>query len=451
MSSRSDAGQAYAEGLAGLVREDFGLRAFEVRSEPLRSATEDWAASGAMALTGRADGPPLPSVGAPASVARGAMALVRALAPLPAPALGDIDARVLSERAALAGLRRRGPWSAGGAFRLYPARDGWMGLNLPRPQDVDLLPALTEGAVGPDGHGPDISAWLGFQTMRTAAERGRLLGLPIVALPRGSNVLDAQTRYRWDGEIAGPWQVRAGPRRASGGRPLVVLLASLWAGPLAAQLLEFSGCRVICVESSRRPDGARSGPAGFHDLLHHGQQMIALDIPDSGAVGVLRRLLSRADLVVDGSRPRVMRHLGIDVNEVVDGGTIWISITGYGRTGPWSEQPAFGDDAAVAGGLVAWDDAGPVPAGDAIADPLTGLHAAVAGLAALRSGRAWLIDIALRDIAAVAAAAAVDGSPHGARLDVTPAPPRARTLMGRARPIGADTDAVLEELGIPCD
>ncbi len=60
---------------------------------------------------------------------------------------------------------------------------------------------------------------------------------------------------------------------------------------------------------------------------------------------------------------------------------------------------AFGDDAAVAGGLVARDDQGPCFCADAIADPLTGLAAAVAVLNALGDGGAWVIDASMADIA----------------------------------------------------
>ena len=59
-------------------------------------------------------------------------------------------------------------------------------------------------------------------------------------------------------------------------------------------------------------------------------------------------------------------------------GRVWLRITGYGTEAGSAERVAFGDDAAVAGGLVGYDGAGPVFVGDAIADPLTGLEAAAA-------------------------------------------------------------------------
>ena len=59
-----------------------------------------------------------------------------------------------------------------------------------------------------------------------------------------------------------------------------------------------------------------------------------------------------------------------------------------------------GDDAAVAGGLVIWDDDGPCFCADAIADPLTGLTAAASALDALDGDRAVLLDVAMARVAA---------------------------------------------------
>ncbi len=84
----------------------------------------------------------------------------------------------------------------------------------------------------------------------------------------------------------------------------------------------------------------------------------------------LDRLLPTADVVIEASRPRALRQRGV-VAEDFPG--VWISITAYGRDQP--DRIGYGDDTAVAGGLV-----GPGPSflSDAVADPLTGAHAALA-------------------------------------------------------------------------
>ena len=158
---------------------------------------------------------------------------------------------------------------------------------------------------------------------------------------------------------------------------LVVDLSSLWAGPLCGDLLAASRRRVVKVESISRPDGARRGPASFFDLLNGAKRSVALDFHDPSQRAHLGRLVHSADVVIEASRPRALEQLGIVAADLVASGPrLWVSITAYGRQGASGPRVGFGDDAAAAGGLVAWSDESPVFCGDAIADPLTGLTAA---------------------------------------------------------------------------
>jgi crotonobetainyl-CoA:carnitine CoA-transferase CaiB-like acyl-CoA transferase len=104
---------------------------------------------------------------------------------------------------------------------------------------------------------------------------------------------------------------------------------------------------------------------------------------------------------------------------------------------------AFGDDAAVAGGLVAWDGDGPVFCADAVADPSSGLVAVAATLDALAAGGGWLLDVAMSRVAAHLA-----GPTLPARVPVDIASPRARLVTRPAPALGEHTDAVLHDLGI---
>jgi crotonobetainyl-CoA:carnitine CoA-transferase CaiB-like acyl-CoA transferase len=215
-----------------------------------------------------------------------------------------------------------------------------------------------------------------------------------------------------------------------------------------------------------RPDGARSGAPGFYDLLHAGHASVALDLTSPGGRDALLRLIGQADLVLESSRPRALRQLGIDAEEAVAAGTSWLSITAYGRTGPWAGRVGFGDDVAAAAGLVVRDaeagaDAGAdavLPCGDALADPLTGVHAAVAAAAALRGERACLLDVSMREVTALAAPGPAEPhtvrrrSPDGWEVEtaggVFPVlAPRARRAARPAAPLGADTARTLARWG----
>jgi crotonobetainyl-CoA:carnitine CoA-transferase CaiB-like acyl-CoA transferase len=419
----------------------------------------EWARSGAMALTGEADGPPRLAPGPLASCARGAADAVARLAgerwraSLDGPAL-------LGERAAIFGACRRGTTSPGGTCRLLRAADRWIAVNLARADDLSLLPAWL-------GEGPTADPWRFAEervALRPAAEvveRARLLGLPAAVAedPRSAPPPWCRVAARGPAATAEP-----------GEPPLVVDLSSLWAGPLCAQLLSLAGARVVKVESLRRPDGARSGPRAFFDLMNAGKRSVALDFGTDAGRAQLCRLVERADIVVESARPRALAQLGIDAEALVAGvpGLTWVSITGYGRGEPGANWAAFGDDAGVAAGLaVATGSAGgpPLFCGDAIADPLTGLHAAVSALASRDAGGGHLLDLALCDVAAHALAfdaAAIEVSVRAlagaadswevvaGRERAAVAAPRARKPAGTARPLGADTAAVLAELGIPC-
>ena len=98
---------------------------------------------------------------------------------------------------------------------------------------------------------------------------------------------------------------------------------------------------------ARRPDGARRGTAQFFDLLNVDKRCIVIDFDDDDDISVLRSLIDRASLVIEGSRPRVMDRLGIDPAAVVARGSSWLSITAYGREGAYRNRVGFGDDASV--------------------------------------------------------------------------------------------------------
>jgi crotonobetainyl-CoA:carnitine CoA-transferase CaiB-like acyl-CoA transferase len=214
---------------------------------------------------------------------------------------------------------------------------------------------------------------------------------------------------------------------------LVADLSSLWAGPLCGQLLARAGAVVVKVETPRRPDGTRSGAPAFFDWMNVGKLSYAVDFDD--ARDAVRRLLGAADIVIEGSRPAGLRRRKLSADDVpARSGRIWLRIKGY-RDQP--DRPAFGDDAAVAGGLVGAAADGPVFCGDAIADPLSGLEAARAVGESLRRGGGEVIDVSMAQVAA--RYAALPQSTDRAAPAGRPQPPPA---VPSASPLGADNAAV---------
>ncbi len=163
--------------------------------------------------------------------------------------------------------------------------------------------------------------------------------------------------------------------------------------------------RVVKVESTSRPDGARGGDPEFFQVLNGAKEHRSLPLATVDGRHRLRRLLSTADIVIEGSRPRALRHMGIEAEQVLSErpGSVWVSITAYGRSGPWSNRVGFGDDAAAAGGLVAVDEGRPRFVADAVADPLAGMVAAGAVADAWARGGGCVLDVSLREVARHAA------------------------------------------------
>lgn len=433
---RNETGALAAEHAAALLRL-FNLPAAGVAGDHPALA---WRRAGLMAVTGRADGPGLMAPVALTAAADGGLAALRAVAP--GASLPENGAVLLGERARILGLRRQGAVSANGSCHLLDAAGGRIALNLPRAEDWELVPALL---------GEEAADWPSLARIaatRPAAEllqQGRLLGLAIAL----------------DGPVPAPVAPfgiqQLGASRPRGGVPLVVDLSSLWAGPLAGSLLAAAGAQVVKVESTRRPDGAREGAKAFYDLLNAGKESVALDFSDADDLRMLRHLVCSADIIIESARPRALMGLGIDAEAEVLRGATWLSITAHGRAGEPGNWIGFGDDAAVAGGLSAamrqgWGEA--LFAGDAIADPLTGITAAFAGWASWRAGGGQLISLALSEVVAHASALLVAQGEElqqwQALAEADEAPLYAlRTPRGMAAVLGADTAKILAGLRPP--
>jgi hypothetical protein len=397
----------------------------QAMSKPL-----DWAGSGLAYLTGPTDGTPDFSRTAVLAEARRVSTDIAGL-------LGvEVDAAaMLAGRAAMLGLTRRGRISAGGATRLLRTVDGWCAVALPRDDDVAALPALMEvGAFNGDPWAV-LSRWAATHSTDEVVDRARLLDIAVAAL--GEAAPEPPTVRRCGTSTS------TGPRRPDG--LLVADLSSLWAGPLCGQLLARAGAVVVKVESPSRPDGTRRGEPAFFDWMNAGKLSYCLDFDsDSDA---LHHLLDAADIVIEGSRPAALRRRGLTAEDLAGRtGRIWLRVSGY-RDQP--DRPAFGDDAAVAGGLVGAGADGPVFCGDAIADPLTGLEATRAVGESLRRGGGEVVEVSMAQVAA-RYAALTQSADSGAPAKSPTLPP----AVPPASPLGADNAAVellvSQRLCAPC-
>lgn len=355
-----------------------------------QQALADWVATGLAGDPAAYRGAGRTTHGRPATLAR---ALAAALTSVADDRFGGAlaldGAEVLGRRAHLAGTDPAG--SHGTDARILPAADGWWALNLARPGDVEMVPALVESPVGDTWTG--VARWAALLPADAVVERATMLGLPCSRL--GETPVPAA-----------PWRTTSGPASSSSTSLRVVNLGSLWAAPLAAHLLGRLGAEVVHVESSTRPDASRWGSPAFYAELRAGAEVRTIDVTTGAGRAELHALVSSADVVIEASRPRALEGLGVSPRDVMSDGRArtWLQITGHGPEQP--HRVGFGDDAAVAGGLVVVDQDG-IPGfyGDAVADPLTGLVGALAVAANHHQDRQTVVQTALAWSAATARAA----------------------------------------------
>lgn len=337
------------------------------------------------------------------------------------------------------GMQSAGP----GGSRILLTRDhGWFALTVSRGDDRTLLHALLQDADLDVHDDAAIAAAILQHDCPALLERGRALGLTVASVDEvpQSPPLEVLTH---------------GPRRhrPPDHRPLLIDLSAIWAGPLAAHLLWLAGAEVVKVESPTRPDLIRIDDPATFNVINQGKANVALDLTVATDRDALIALIRQADFVIESSRVRALRHLGVDGDALVREvpGLVWLTITGHGATGEAANWAGIGHDCGVAGGLareLARVSGEPGYVGDALADPLTGITAAIEGWRAYRSGEARRIGFAMSAIAARAlseerdqdaAALEAELGAWGAAVGQYFPKVASRAMLGEVRALGADT------------
>ena len=171
----------------------------------------------------------------------------------------------------------------------------------------------------------------------------------------------------------------------------VIDLTRARAGPTAARHFADWGADVIKVEMPPGGEldpmgGARHGPDFFN--LHRNKRSITLDLKKPEGVAVLKKMAADADVLIENYRPDVKRRLGFDYETLhaINPRLVYVSLSGFGQTGPYANRPGFDQIAQGMGGLMSvtgLPGQGPVRVGIPIADLSGGNYAAMGAFIAL--------------------------------------------------------------------
>ena len=191
------------------------------------------------------------------------------------------------------------------------------------------------------------------------------------------------------------------------GKPLsgirVIELGQIAAGPFASSLLADLGADVIKIENPKGGDGMRQWPPlniskqGKEEIysenfasINRNKRSMTLNIKDPSDVGLLKRLVSKATILVENYRPGVLNKLGLGYDDLkrINKKLIYCSISGYGQSGPYSDKGAFDVTVQAVAGIMSVTgekDSSPVKCGVPIGDFCTGLYASYTIMAMLRN------------------------------------------------------------------
>ena len=196
----------------------------------------------------------------------------------------------------------------------------------------------------------------------------------------------------------------------------VLDVSQVMAGPYSCMLLADMGADVIKVEPPGSGDQTRDamgfkmkGPDSMGFLnMNRNKRSIAINLKSEAGKAILFKLVKEADILVENYRPGVMKRLGVgyQVMSKINPALVYVSISGFGQSGPWAMRPGFDLMAQAMSGIMSVTgngDGKPVKAGVPVADIGCALFATYAALSAYigakNTGQGQYIDASLFDSA----------------------------------------------------
>ncbi len=192
----------------------------------------------------------------------------------------------------------------------------------------------------------------------------------------------------------------------------VLDLTRVLAGPYATMILADLGADVIKIEAPGVGDDARHfgpylhGESAYFMSLNRNKRSMTLNLKSPRGQQVLRELVPLFDVLAENFRPGTLEKLGLGYETLRDLNPrlIYAAASGFGRTGPYSQRPAYDGVVQAMGGVMSitgQEDGEPTRVGTSIGDIIAGIFTAIGILSALaareRTGQGQLVDVAMLD------------------------------------------------------
>lgn len=179
---------------------------------------------------------------------------------------------------------------------------------------------------------------------------------------------------------------------------VVLDLTRVLAGPYCSMLLADLGAEVIKVEMPGKGDDNRAfgpfknGKSVYYAGMNRGKKGVTLNLKSEEGKETFKKLVKKADIVLENYRPGVMDKLGLsyDVLKEVNPAIIYGCVSGFGHNGPLSQKAGYDPIAQAYGGLMSvtgWESTGPTVVGVSIIDITAGMNLAIGILACLQGQR----------------------------------------------------------------
>lgn len=193
----------------------------------------------------------------------------------------------------------------------------------------------------------------------------------------------------------------------------IVSLETSVSGPFSSVLLADFGAEVIKIEMPNRGDIARrwdtvaNGQSGYFVNLNRNKKSIELDLKSSADIEILLNLIREADVFIENYKPDAIEKFGLTYERLskINSKLIYCGISGYGKDGPYRNEPAYDPLIQAESGLVSLTGTEKEPAkvGVSVCDLTTGLYSAMAISLALlnreKTGKGAEIDMSMFECA----------------------------------------------------